>query len=324
MGEPYADPRVYDILHSTETRREVRALLRMEAAVATLLGAEVAPPNGRVWLEPACGSGRLLRAAAAHGIDAIGFDIAPAMIDYARACATRARPKPTPAPKHSPKPTRHASPPVTPITRIPPRFFVASMRDFDDAARAVPDFAPRGLPPASLAFNLINTIRHITSDAEMLAHLAAVARTLAPRAAYLVGISLSSYGNEVETEDVWTGARAGVRVTQVIQYLPPTGRRGEASRAERVISHLTVTDSGAGPDDPVERHIDETYALRAYDLRQWRDIIERSALEVVATFDTDGNPTTPVEPGYAVHALARRDRPRDARPTATTIPPSVR
>jgi hypothetical protein len=312
---------VYDILHSTETRREVRALLRMEAAVASLLGGEVPPKEGRVWLEPACGSGRLLRAASAHGIDGIGFDIAPAMIGYARACATRVKPMPTPPPSRRASP-RAAS--ITPITRIPPRFFVASMRDFDDVARGEPDFAPRGLPPASLAFNLINTIRHITSDAEMLAHLAAVARTLAPRAAYLVGISLSSYGNEVETEDVWTGARAGVRVTQVIQYLPPSGRRGEASRAERVISHLTVTDSNAGPNDPVECHIDETYALRAYDLRQWRDIIERSALEVVATFDTDGNPTTPVEPGYAVHALARRDRPRDVRPTATTIRPSVR
>lgn len=282
-GEPYTDPRVYDVLHAPETAGEVRLLRRLAAK----LECDAKSP---VWLEPACGSGRLLRAAVKHGVRGYGFDISGPMIEYARECAARVSAKKGVAKART-------------TSANAPRFFVADMRGFEAAAERA---FGKALPKADLAFNLINTIRHLSDDRAMLDHFAAVARVLKPGAPYIVGISLCSYGNEFETEDVWTGSRAGLRVTQTVQYLPASGRRGEAARAERVISHLTVIDAKASAAEPVERHIDETYALRSYDLKQWNELIEKSAMRVAATFDGEGREVEASEPGYVVYGLVGR------------------
>ena len=288
-GEPYTDPRVYDVLHAPETPGEVRLLRR----VAAKLGCDGAAP---VWLEPACGSGRLLRAAARHGVRGYGFDISAPMIAYARECAAKV------GGKAGPKKKAGAKAGAAGAVAKAPKFFVADMRGFEAAAEAE---LGKALPKADMAFNLINTIRHLGDDRAMLDHFVAVARVLKPGAAYVVGISLCSYGNEFETEDVWTGSRGGLRVTQTVQYLPASGRRGEAARAERVISHLTVIDSSAAAETS-ERHIDETYALRSYDLKQWNELIEKSALRVAATFDGEGKSIEPSEPGYVLYGLVGR------------------
>jgi SAM-dependent methyltransferase len=263
---PHADfytlPDLYDILHTPGTARDLAAVRRSARAMGAHAG------RGSVWLEPACGSGRHLRVLAAGGARAIGFDLEPAMITYARR-ANRAL--------------------GAGLAR--PSLFVADMRSFDRARR---------LPPIDVAFNLINTIRHLPSDAAMLDHLAAVARVLAPGGVYVVGLGLAAYGLEPPTEDVWRGSRAGVRVTQVIQYEPPAGPRGEAARAERVVSHLTVRRGTR------EEHIDSTYALRAYSLAQWRTLVERSRLSEAGVFDSDGRPAIAAEPGYYLFALRAR------------------
>lgn len=290
-GEPYTDPMVYDVLHGPETAGEVRLLRRL----AVKLGCDAKSP---VWLEPACGSGRLLRAAARYGVRGYGFDVSAPMIEYARACAAKL------GAKKVAKKTAKAGAKVASATGVKaPRFFVGDMRGFEAAAER--EFG-KALPRADMAFNLINTIRHLGDDRAMLDHFEAVARVLKPGAAYIVGISLCSYGNEFETEDVWTGSRGGLRVTQTVQYLPASGRRGEAARAERVISHLTVIDAKAPVGEPVERHIDETYALRSYDLKQWNELIEKSAMRVAATFDGEGREVEPSEPGYVVYGLVAR------------------
>lgn len=276
-GEPYTDPRVYDVLHAPETAGEVRLLRRLAAK----LKCDAKSP---VWFEPACGSGRLLRAAARYGVRGYGFDISAPMIAYARECAARVGAK-----KKAGAANAKA-----------PKFFVGDMREFEmDAQREL----GKALPRADMAFNLINTIRHLGDDRAMLDHFAAVARVLKPGSPYIVGISLCSYGNEVETEDVWSGSRGGMRVTQVVQYLPASGRRGEGARAERVISHLTVIDASTVP---AERHIDETYALRSYDLKQWNELIEKSALRIEAAFDGEGHVVEPSEPGYVLYGLVAR------------------
>ena len=74
-SEAYADPGVYDILHSPHTAGEVDLFQKCAR--------EWAAPRGP-WLEPACGSGRYLRVLAAHGIRSTGFDLDPRMLAYAR------------------------------------------------------------------------------------------------------------------------------------------------------------------------------------------------------------------------------------------------
>ncbi len=250
----YADARIYDILHTPGTAEEVDGLVRTEEFCCS------APAKSRLWLEPACGTGRYLRVARARGINCIGFDLSTDMIDYARTRASRAS------------------------SNAHERYFVASMTDFaSDLDR-----------PVSFAFNLINTIRHLESDAAMLGHFEHIAQVLSPGGMYAVGISLSDYGQEKPSQDVWKGARGPCRVRQVVRFTPPV--RG---RKERVDSQLTVST-------PTGKSLHKsTYFLRTYSRKQWLSLIGRSHLRLVETVDPDGSPIPVPEVGYAVFLLGR-------------------
>ncbi|MFG0306810.1 MAG: class I SAM-dependent methyltransferase [Phycisphaerales bacterium JB040] len=245
----YADARVYDILHRPGTADEVTTLERIAARFGESRRADR-------WLEPACGTGRLLRVAAARGRRVTGFDLEPAMIEYARdrlkaqGLASRAR------------------------------LFVADMRSFADHAG----------PPADLAFCTINTIRHLTTDDAMLRHFQQAARALRPGALYVVGLSTTLYGCEQETEDVWQATRAGTRVTQTVQYLPPS----PADRAETVISHLEIERTGRATESRTSR-----YTLRSYSLSEWTGLVDASGFELLAPVDDGAFQIDPPRTGYA-------------------------
>lgn len=287
----YSMPRLYDVLHTPGTADEVDGLERIARlfSPAALIGrgkskAGVAP----VWLEPACGTGRYLRVLARRGYRAIGFDKMPEMVEYSVSRGAAALSN------------REGVRSRGGIARV----FTADMATFDRELRGV---------KVDFAFNLINTIRHLDSDEEMLGHFRAMARVMTRDAVYAVGISLSAYGRERDDEDVWRARRGGTRVTQVVQYLPPTAVRGKASRIENVISHLTVQTgltsrsrrAGRAAQGGA-RDITSTYTLRTYDLKQWNGLIERSPLKLLAAVDEYGNETIPVEPGYAVYLLKKK------------------
>ncbi|MCC6660492.1 MAG: class I SAM-dependent methyltransferase [Phycisphaerales bacterium] len=221
-------------------------------------------PGKQTWLESACGTGRYLRAAARLGIRGIGFDLSPGMIEYARRPGTG-----------QPRPGN-------------PRFFVGDMTDF--AARVRP-------ASVHLAFNVINTIRHLESDKALLAHLREVRRTLRPRAVYVVGITLTSYGMEFPSEDVWHGARGRCRVKQVVQYVPPIGTKQERGRQEMVHSHLVVTRGRR-----VE-HRDSSYPLRCYSESQWLEAVHRAGLRARGLVDDDGRDIVASPSGYGLWVL---------------------
>jgi SAM-dependent methyltransferase len=175
----YEYPGWYDILHTPGTANEVDGLARIEGRFARA-------SRRRLWLEPACGTGRLLRVAAGRGIAVAGFDRGERMIDYARASfASRG---------------------------LKGRLFVADMTRFTLPRRATFAFCP------------INTIRHLESDRAMLDHFACMRRALAPQGVYVVGTETCRYGVDFPTEDVWTGRRGHARIRQVVQYLPPSRR----------------------------------------------------------------------------------------------------
>lgn len=198
--------------------------------------------GGMRWLEPACGTGRYLRVIAGRGGVVYGFDRSAAMVAYARGSLER--------------------------RGLRGRVWCADMVGFE---------MPRGVR-VEVAFNLISTVRHLESDEAVLAHLGCVARALRPGGVYAVGLGMTAYGAELESEDVWVGRRGRCEVTQVVQYLPPERRR----RRERVINHLTVVTPR------FEKHLDNTYDLRSYSGAQWVGLLERSALEPVAVVDEGG------------------------------------
>lgn len=258
----YDDPSVYDVLHTPGTAAEVDGLERVARRFASCK-----PALANTWLEPACGSGRYLRVAARRGRRVIGFDLSPAMIEYA---------------------ARH----VRPAGKGPaPSLFVGDMTAF------VGDRCPPGC--AGFAFNLINSFRHLMTDHDALRHLEQIALALAPGGVYAIGMSPALYGLEPPTEDVWTGARGQRRVTQVVQFEPPQGRSGGA-RVERVVSHITVTTPRG------TTHLDSRYGLRTYSMEQWLALLERSPMALVGQADAEGadHPGTPL--GYRLFILSPR------------------
>jgi SAM-dependent methyltransferase len=266
----YEIPALYDILHAPGTAREVDGLERIARRFLRAAPAHRAGhPAPLRWLEPACGTGRYLRVLARRGHRAIGFDASRAMVDYAR------------------RRLRDAG------LSARARVILAPMTDFAGRLR------PRSV---HVAFNLINTIRHLESDDALLAHLRHVARVLRPGGFYAVGLGLCRYDLDAEDEDVWIGRRGGCRVHQVVQYLPP--RPG--SRFERVISHLTVTRRGVRGTPASSEHVDSVYRLRTYDQRQWTRVLTRSPFRVEAIVDEFGRDIPTGGVGYGVFILRPR------------------
>lgn len=230
----------------------------IEAIAAELTG----HPGPYTILEPACGTARHLRWLARSNHHGIGFDLADHMIADARHRAERAG--------------------------IADRLtlFTADMTDF--AARM-----PR---KADIAFNLINTIRHLPDDASMLAHFEQVHAALKRRAAYVIGLSTTIYGIEQPSEDIWTGARGPCRVIQTANYLPPD----PPARTETVISHILVETPGG--DD----HRDCTFTLRTYSLEELLNLFDRSCMRLDRVLDDEGVPMAPPTLGYALFVLRPR------------------
>jgi SAM-dependent methyltransferase len=256
----YSDPEIYDILHWPGTGAEFRGVMRAARAYARTR-------TRGVWtlLEPACGTARLLRLAARQGYRVLGFDLSPEMIAYANS---------------------RLPPPAT-GTRRRHRLLVADMERF--TARFGRD------SQVDVAFCPINTIRHLDTDAGMLSHFAEIARILKPGGVYLVGISVTMYGMESESEDIWEGARGHTKVKQVISFVPP-----ELGRFEQVYSHLIIARGRQ------REHRDSHYRLRCYSLEQWRRLIARSSLCTIATVNADGKPVEPSDLGYCIYVLGHR------------------
>jgi len=261
----YADPSIYDILHTPGAAEEVTGLERMEKRFLTDRGVR---PGA--WLEPACGTGRYLRVAARRGRRVIGFDQSEAMIDYARARIARLGL------------ARRAT------------LFTADMECFDIAP------AMAATPRITFAFNLINTFRHLETDAAALAHLRAVRRVLAPSGTrvvgvYALGISMTGYAAEFPSEDIWEARRGRVFVRQIAQYDPPPSRR---RRWEQV--HNVVVIQRPGREDELQT---SSYRLRTYDRAQLEPLIKEAGFTIEAHVDEDARDVPVTEPGYAIWIL---------------------
>lgn len=277
----YADPEIYDILHDEGTRSDVARFAR----IAKIVSPPLRSAKRLLWLEPASGSGRYLLACAARGDIALGVDLSREMIAYTLRQAQEKGVE-------------------TRVAGIVGRMEAFRAADAQWAGRS------RAFSKAHVAFNPINSIRHLATDAAMLKHFACVREHLHRDGVYIVGLSLSAYGLESVSEDVWVGTRRGTTVTQVVQYEPPDPEtKGSAARRERVISHLTIARKGAE-----DEHRDSSYWLRTYSLAQWTQLIAKAGWTIAATFANTGKRATPTEPGYYLFALTPGGKSRGNTP----------
>jgi SAM-dependent methyltransferase len=295
----YADAHLYDVLHAGGTRREVSVHLAIARAHL--------PRTARhhTIFEPASGTGRYLIDLARRGHTCLGIDLLPAMTRYARAAARRA---------------------LAHTARTPPTLLTGDMCRFTWPAR---------IGPADWSFCPINSIRHLRSDAQMLAHLRLVRRHTRPGGLYIVGLEVIDPPLLQPTEDVWHGRVPGLSVRQIVQYLPPEEHHAADARSrhrfEQVISHLVVKQrnqargslqiptprgrdkGGALPPLTTRRsslvaplstrHIDSVYTLRTYTLGQWLGVIHRSGWSLLATYNAEGTLRPRATLGYYLWVL---------------------
>ncbi len=262
LANPYPTPAIYDILNSPGTRQELDSLLRIAHRHTP-----AATTTGKQFFEPACGTGRYLKLAAKRGFRVAGFDHDVDMLSYAGSRRGMER----------------------------AILFKGQMGDFLTSGRDV------GLTNHSvdMAFNLVNTIRHLESDAELVNHLDQIGEVLKPGCLYIVGISLVDYHWLEPEEDLWEGRRGRCQVSQLVNYLPPEPGTPRA-RIETVISHLTITTpSGA-------THLDHNYQLRTYDETQWVTALTDSHLTRVASYDGLGHPLDNRKLPYQLEVLVTR------------------
>lgn len=255
----YHDAEVYDALHAPGTGGEA-------AVVAKIARRLTGKRRGALrFYEPACGTGRHLVALARRGHACVGVDLEPGMVAFAEREAGRMG--------------------VEDRAR-----FVCG-----DMTRVVLDASDR----VDAAFCLINSIRHLMSDRAMLAHLRSVRASMLPGGVYVVGIELIEPDLAQPSEDVWSGRKHGVRVKQVVQYLPP--EPGE--RVETVISTMLVRRVGSGGRRGSEQQVDSSYALRTYTPSQWGAIVAKAGFEVAGVFNAEGVPRPRATIGYYLWAL---------------------
>jgi len=155
---------LYDIAFSWDVSAEVDWLLER-------LGSDCSPV-----LEPACGSGRMLAALAERGVEAVGFDSSPEMVQLAQQ-RLNAR-------------------------KLPGEALVADMGGF--ALEQV--FGGAICPVDSLAY--------LTEPADVVTHLSCVARHLRPGAGYLVQLELRDEADPWRgvRPSVWEAERGNTRL----------------------------------------------------------------------------------------------------------------
>lgn len=241
-GEDWYDhPQWYDILHGPGTAAEARGLERVARAYAGSKGERL------TFFEPACGTARHLRHLARMGHHTVGLDRSAAMLDYAR-----------------PK-----------LEALDPE---ARLVEGDMAAFSAAEVGVASPGGADMAFCLVNSVRHLPSDGAMVEHLRRVASCLRPGGVYALGIGLTVYGIEGESEDVWRGKRGPCEVTQMVQYLPASAEE----RVERVVSQLAAVTPTR------ETHIEHSYGLRSYNGEEWGAVLDAAGMRVLGIVDEEG------------------------------------
>ena len=172
-------PQYYDIAFQAYTRQEADFI---EAACR-----KYCPFAARRFLEPACGSGRLITELAARGYQMTGFDLSQPALSYLRRRLAR--------------------------RLLNAETFEAEMSNFR-LARSV-----------DAAYCTVNTFRHLLTEQAARGHLECVAGSLCPGGIYLLGLHLLPLDVEEEKTERCTERRGQTKVTVTLRVLRTDLRR---------------------------------------------------------------------------------------------------
>ena len=186
----YEDAKYYDIVFDADTKQEMAFLESVHQRHGLT--------RGRAMLEPACGSGRLVAAAAARGYRVTGFDISDGMLRFAR------------------KRLRQRG--------LSARLVNAFMERFSFKQRF------------DIAHCFVSTFKYLLDEDAARNHLRCIAKVLKPGGIYVLGLHLTDYADRSCSRERWVGARRGVEVVCNIYSWPPDRhRRTERVRARLIV-----------------------------------------------------------------------------------------
>lgn len=175
----YDCPQYYDLAFRSETGPEADFL---EAACRKYCAFPV-----RHWLEPACGTGRLVAELAHRGYLVTGFDLSQPSLTYLQQRLARRQLRAT--------------------------VFRADMEDFS---------LPR---PVDAAYNTFDSFRHLLTESAARRHLQCVADSLRPGGIYILGFHLLPPDASEECTERWTERRGSTRVTVTLRVVASNRRR---------------------------------------------------------------------------------------------------
>jgi len=243
----YDHPKYYDLVFGADCAAEIRFVL---ACGERYLSGPAAGKPATSWrmFEPACGTGRLLFALARKGFTVGGLDLNARAIDF---CNARFA-------KHG----------------FAPPAFVADMSDFTVRRKH------------HIAFNTINSFRHVASEKAARDHLNRMAAATRPGGLYLLGIHLTpTQGPPSETES-WSARRGHLSINTHMW----TVDRDTKNRVERFGIRFDVRMPSR------QFRINDMLVLRSYTKTQMNRLIKSSpAWEVAQTYDFAYDIDDPIE-----------------------------
>ena len=204
-------------------------------------------PVKRVF-EPACGTGRLLYRLADSGLEVTGCDLKPAMVDF---CNQRLRRR------------GHAE-----------TAFVADMCDFR---------LPRKV---DVAFNTINSFRHVQTEQAAQAHLKCVAESLRKDGIYILGLHLTPTGHDPIDEESWSARRGNLSIITRV-WTKETNRRKRQELVGMAYDIYTPTNI---------EHLENESIFRMYTAKHMESLLAAvPEFELVETYDFGYELNEPIE-----------------------------
>ncbi|TWU40788.1 class I SAM-dependent methyltransferase [Novipirellula artificiosorum] len=198
--------------------------------------------------EPACGTGRLIHSLAKKGYQVDGLDLNPKAVTF---CNDRLR--------------RHG---------FHESAFVGDMADFSVPWKC------------DLAFNTINSFRHLCSEREARGHLQCLGKVVRPGGLYLLGVHLTPTAVEPSETESWSARRGHLSINTHMW----TEDRNTKTRLERFGIRFDVHR----PTGSV-RIVDEL-VLRSYTPKQMNRLIASAECwEAIATYDFGYDMTDPID-----------------------------
>ncbi|WP_404307654.1 class I SAM-dependent methyltransferase [Neorhodopirellula lusitana] len=243
----YDHPKYYDLVFGADVAAETRFILQCtdEYASPSRKGAD------EWFFEPACGTGRLIYALLRKGYPAFGLDLNPKAVAF---CNQRLK--------------RHG---------FDETAIVADMCDFQRSDfKGILPASRRKDGPAKVAFNTINSFRHVGSEKESRQHLECMADMVRPGGIYLLGVHLTPTEAEPSDGEAWAARRGHLAInTQMWEISRDKKKRLEC---------FGICFDIHTPRDSFR--ISDVLRLRSYTPKQMNSLIAHSGKwETVATYD---------------------------------------